>query len=305
MTTKRMGRGLDSLMEGVQATRAKESGEPLWVDLGDLQPNSQQPRSDFGRGLEGLAESLKRHGMMQPILATPQPGDGYQILAGERRWRAAKIAGFTQVPIFVRAASPTEAERLELALIENIQREDLNPIERALACRRLLDEHSLTQEQVASRLGQERSTIGNLVRLLELPGEVQAYVSRGTLTPGHARALLRYGDEASQVKAAKRVIKEGWTVRELEKEAAEAAGRAEGAEAGGSRVSRPRLPSWVVELQEKLTRRCGLRTEIRLRKKGGGRLVLHFAELDDLDRLTQSLSLPSESEELLTQGEGQ
>jgi len=298
MTTKRMGRGLDSLMAGVQATRAKESGEPLWVDLGDLQPNSQQPRSDFGRGLESLAESLKRHGMMQPILATPQSGGGYQILAGERRWRAARIAGFTQVPIFVRAANPTEAERLELALIENIQREDLNPIERALACRRLLDEYSLTQEQVASRLGQERSTIGNLVRLLELPGEIQAYVSRGTLTFGHARALLRYGGEAAQVKAAKRVIEEGWTVRELEKEASEAA---EGAEAGGSRVSRPRLPSWVVELQEKLTRRYGLRAEIRLRKKGGGRLVLHFAELEDLDRLTRALDLPSESEELLAQ----
>ncbi len=301
MTTKRMGRGLDSLMAGVQATRAKESGEPLWVDLGDLQPNSQQPRSDFGRGLEGLAESLKRHGMMQPILATPQVGGGYQILAGERRWRAAKIAGFTQVPIFVRAANPTESERLELALIENIQREDLNPIERALACRRLLDEYSLTQEQVASRLGQERSTIGNLVRLLELPDEIQAYVSRGTLTSGHARALLRYEGETAQVKAAKRVIKEGWTVRELEKEAAEAVEEAGGAEIGGSRMSRPRLPSWVVELQEKLTRRCGLRAEIRLRRKGGGRLVLHFSELEDLDRLTQTLDLPRESEVLLAQ----
>jgi ParB family chromosome partitioning protein len=301
MTTKRMGRGLDSLMAGVQATRAKESGEPLWVDLGDLQPNSQQPRSDFGRGLEGLAESLKRHGMMQPILATPQVGGGYQILAGERRWRAAKIAGFTQVPVFVRAANPTESERLELALIENLQREDLNPIERALACRRLLDEYSLTQEQVASRLGQERSTIGNLVRLLELPDEIQAYVSRGTLTSGHARALLRYEGETAQVKAAKRVIKEGWTVRELEKEAAEAVEEAGGAEIGGSRMSRPRLPSWVVELQEKLTRRCGLRAEIRLRRKGGGRLVLHFSELGDLDRLTQTLDLPTESEVLLAQ----
>ena len=301
MTTKRMGRGLDSLMAGVQATRAKESGEPLWVDLGDLQPNSQQPRSDFGRGLEGLADSLKRHGMMQPILATPQVGGGYQILAGERRWRAAKIAGFTQVPVFVRAANPTESERLELALIENLQREDLNPIERALACRRLLDEYSLTQEQVASRLGQERSTIGNLVRLLELPDEIQAYVSRGTLTSGHARALLRYEGETAQVKAAKRVIKEGWTVRELEKEAAEAVEEAGGAEIGGSRMSRPRLPSWVVELQEKLTRRCGLRAEIRLRRKGGGRLVLHFSELGDLDRLTQTLDLPTESEVLLAQ----
>ena len=295
MTAKRMGRGLDSLMAGVQATRPDETGEPLWVDIGDLEPNSQQPRSDFGAGLDDLAASLKRHGMMQPILATPRPGGGFEILAGERRWRAAKIAELPQVPVFVRATSAEGAERLELALIENIQREDLNPIERATACSRLLEEYSLTQQQVAERLGQQRPTIANLVRLLDLPEEVRGHVSRGTLSPGHARALLRLEDEESQVSMAKKVMSAGWTVRETEEAASAGVG------VQGARVSRPRLPSWVVGLQEKLTRRLGLRAEIRLRKGGGGRLVLNFADLEDLDRLTGALDLPTESEELLAE----
>lgn len=294
---RKLGRGLGSLLSTRHGQEeAPTAGEGrLWAGLEELSPSEEQPRQDFERGLAGLAESLRRHGMMQPILVTRRAGGGYEILAGERRWRAARIAGMKQVPILVREATQSAGERLELALIENIQREDLNAIERAQACQRLIEQHDYTQELVADRLGYQRSTVSNLLRLLELPEELQADVSRETLTAGHARALLQLQGNLLQAEARKRILEDGLSVRQAEQLCKDMSAKG----ATPKHRARPRKPAWVADLQEKTSRRLGVRTELMLLAKGGGKLVLHFQDLDQLDRLTRQLGGPSEADELL------
>lgn len=294
---RKLGRGLGSLLSarhGLESTESEGDGR-IWAPLEDLSPSSEQPRRDLDRNLEGLAESLRRHGMMQPILVTRLPNGQWEILAGERRWRAAKLAGMKNVPILERAAPADRGERLELALIENIQREDLNPIDRAQACQRLIQEHGYMQDHVAERLGYQRSTVANLVRLLDLPPELQADVSRETLTAGHARALLQLQGNPLQLEARKRLIDEGLSVRQAEELCKLWAAQG----ASPKHQARPRKPSWVADLQEKASRALGVRTEIKLLARGGGKLILHFQDLDELDRLTRELGGPSEAEELL------
>ena len=292
---RKLGKGLGSLLANRHGS--DEGGGPLWLDLEELEPSDQQPRMDVERGLEGLAESLRRHGMMQPILVTQDQEGRYRILAGERRWRAARIAGMKRVPVLVREGVQDAGERLELALIENVQREDLDPIERAQACRRLLEEHGYTQELVAERLGFQRSTVANLVRLLDLPEEVQADVSRGTLTAGHARALLQVQDPTLQDEARRRITEDRLSVRQAEDLCRQMAKK--GAAPPRHRA-KPRKPAWVADLQEKLARHLGVRAELNLKVRNGGKLVLHFQDLEELDRLVQALGLESrEAEELL------
>jgi len=295
--SRKLGRGLGSLLSTRhgQDDAATEPEGPNWVPIADLRPSKEQPRKDFERGLSSLAESLRRHGMMQPILVTLGSDGKYEILAGERRWRAAAMAGLKQVPILVRQDTQSAGERLELALIENIQREDLNAIERAHACERLVEQHGYTQELVADRLGYQRSTVSNLLRLLDLPEELQADVSRETLTAGHARALLQLQGSPLQAEARKRVLEEGLSVRQAELLCKEWSKKG----ATPKHRARPRKPAWVVDLQEKVTRRLGVRTELLLLTKGGGKLVLHFQDLDQLDQFTQRLGGNSEAEDLL------
>jgi len=295
-STKKLGKGLGSLLANTHASEeSAESGGPLWVAWEQLEANSQQPRLDLERGIDKLAESLRRHGMMQPIVVTKLESGNYQILAGERRWRASKLAGLKKVPVIIRDGLRNEAERLELALIENVQREDLDPIERASACQRLCQEHGLSQEQVAERLGYDRSTVANLVRLLDLPQGLQEAVSRETMSAGHARALLRLNGTELQAEVFKQVVDEGMSVRATEVVCKKAA---EGQKEPKHRA-RPRKPSWVLDLQEKLARQLGSQVEIQLRRNRGGKLIVHFADLDALDQLASQLKLPSEAEELL------
>ncbi len=295
MATRKLGKGLDSLLSTQHAKESPPAGGPSWVPVGNLSPNRVQPRLDLERGLDRLAESIRKHGIMQPIVVTALEGDRYEILAGERRWRAAQLAGLKSVPVLVREGTRSDAERLELALIENVQREDLDPIERAQACRRLLDEFELTQEQVAQGLGYERSTVANLVRLLELPQDIQDAVSRETITAGHARALLRVAGTPAQAELFRRLVEEDWSVRQTE---AACKAAADG-KVAPAHQARPRQPAWVSDLQEKITRETGLRTEVRLRRRGGGRVVFHFQDLDELDRFAQGLKLQDEVDELL------
>lgn len=293
--SRKLGRGLNSLLATRHAAEPEREGGARWVAVDQLVPNRDQPRKDLEKGLDALAESIRRHGVMQPILVAAVPSGGFEILAGERRWRAAKLAGMRSVPVLIRDAPLSESDRLELALIENIQREDLNPIERAVACRQLLERYSLTQEEVAARLGLERSTVANLIRLLDLPAEIQGAVSRETISAGHARALLRLNGHPQQAKVLARMVREGWSVRQAEEVCAALAA----ARPAPMRQSRPRHPPWVQDLQERVTRSLGMRSEIRLFRKGGGQVVLHFQNLDELDRFAQRLSLPSEGAELL------
>ena len=294
-SSKRLGKGIGSLLSNRHATESLGGDGKLWVSRDELRPNREQPRVSVDKGVERLAESLRRHGMMQPIVVTIHPDGGYEILAGERRWRASELAGMKSVPIVLREGTLSGDERLELALIENIQREDLDSIEKAKGCARLMLEYGLTQEDVAAKLGYQRSTVANLVRLLELPTEIQQDVSRETISAGHARALLKLQGTALQAQAWQELRSEGMSVRNAEKLCSSLA-KGERAPAHQPRSAKP---AWAAELQDKLTRKLGLRAEIKLHARGGGKLVLHFAELDDLDRLVQGVDLPSEMDELL------
>ncbi len=294
-TRPKLGKGLNSLLSNRHASEAPDGDGRRWAPISALRSSSEQPRKALERGLEALSESLRRHGMMQPIIVTESEPGSFEILAGERRWRAAELAGLKSVPIVIREGVRDGGERLELALIENIQREDLDAIERALACERLLGAYGMTQEQVAERLGYQRSTVANLVRLLELPQGIQDDVSRETITAGHGRALLRLQGSPLQEEAWKSIKSEGLSVRAAEKLCASL----EAGRRTPKHQPRPRKPAWAQDMQEKLSRALGSRAELKLHARGGGKVLLHFSDLDELDRLTQGLGLRTEVEELL------
>ena len=276
---KTLGRGLSALLPGKEG-EARTGGRE--ADLASLHPNPLQPRRDFDpRGLAELAESIRANGIVQPIVVSPRPAGGYTILAGERRFRAAKDAGLTRVPIVVRDA-PGDRERLELALVENLQREDLNPMEAAAAYGRLREEFRLTQEQIAERVGKERSTIANLLRILKLPAEVREMVRGGTLSAGHAKAVSSLASADDQIRLAAEIARRDLSVRQAEKRALAIAG-------AGARVKRekPRDP-FSRDAEEKLSRR--LRARVRLeRRKRGGRIEIDFASEEELIRIYEML----------------
>ncbi len=211
-----LGRGLESLLgetAGELGSEATEGGATT-LPMADVHPNPNQPRKNFDEGALGeLAESIRQNGIIQPILVRPH-GTSYQIVAGERRYQAALLAGLADVPVVIRDV--TDEEVLGLALIENLQREDLNPIETALGYRELIREHGLTQEQLASLVSKSRPAISNAIRLLDLPKEVQDLLARGSLSAGHARALLALPDDSSVTEVANRVVREGLSVRQTE-----------------------------------------------------------------------------------------
>ena len=216
-----LGRGLDSLI-GISEVRTDGGSAISEIDIDSISPNPDQPRRTFSdEGLDELAASIRELGIIQPLSLRSAPDGGYQIIAGERRWRAAQRAGLTTVPAYVRTASDSEVT--EMALIENIQREDLNAIEVALAFRKLIDTYDLTQERLSERVGKSRSVITNHLRLLKLPAEIQIALRDRRLDMGHARALLSIDDPKQQLKIFKQILKEGLSVRMVEKLAREAA----------------------------------------------------------------------------------
>ncbi len=210
-----LGKGLEALFadnstEGAQGT--------VTLNLNEIEPNREQPRKRFDEeALTQLAESIREHGVLQPLLVKPQPSGSYLLVAGERRWRAARMAGLTEVPVIIRELS--EQEAMEIALIENLQREDLNPIEEAQGYKELMDSFGFTQDQVAKRVGKSRSAVANALRLIGLPKEIFPLLENGSLSAGHARALLSLGDEAEMIETARLAVEKNLTVRDLEKKA--------------------------------------------------------------------------------------
>lgn len=277
---KTLGRGLSALLPGKEGE--PRPGGAREADLSALHPNPLQPRTEFDpRGLAELAESIRVNGIVQPIVVSPRPSGGYTILAGERRFRAAKEAGLSRVPIVVREA-PSDRERLELALVENLQREDLNPMESAAAYGRLREEFKLTQEQISERVGKERSTIANSLRLLKLPSKIRDMIRGGSLTAGHARALAALPSADDQTRLAEEIVRRDLSVRQAERRAASMA-------EASPRVRRekPRDP-FTRDAEEKLSRR--LRARVRLeRRKRGGRIEIDFASEEDLIRIFETL----------------
>ena len=277
MARKALGRGLDALLP--QKAPAEGDASLQQVDIDLVRPNPRQPREHFNEeALDRMAASLTERGMLQPLVVR-RAGEGFELIAGERRWRAAQRAGWHRVPVIVREASPNEA--LELALIENLQREDLNPIEEARAYEMLAKETGLTQEVVAERVGRERSTVANYLRLLRLADRVQQLLVEGALSMGHARALLGLDDAAAQIRLANAAVSGGWSVRQTEaKVRAERRGRAA---AGGKKEKDPDTAA----AEERMTRALG--TAVRILGRERGRIEIRFASLEELERLYELL----------------
>jgi ParB family chromosome partitioning protein len=289
-----MGRGLAAIL----SSTAPESGEPAHPELRRLpveliKPNPRQPRSQFDEAaLVALSESLKERGVLQPVLVRPIAGGTYELIAGERRWRAAQLAGFDAVPAVVR--DDDDATTLELALIENMAREDLNPVEEARACALLVDELGLTREDVGRRVGRSRVAVSNLLRLLELPDEVLDLLVGGRLSEGHGKALLMAPDHGDRRRLARSAADAGWTVRETETRAREAAGRHEPTPGRARRASRAHPDQ--VEAAARLGDALGaaLGTEVRVAPRGDGfKVTLGFESLDDALALAERLGAPA------------
>ncbi len=275
-----LGRGLDALFSPSGERPSREEGVRS-VPVGQIMANPHQPRSSFDEEkLADLAASIKVHGLIQPLIVT-ETVEGYVLIAGERRWRAAQLAGLEQVPVIVKETTPQSM--LELALIENIQRADLNALEEANAYRQLIDEFGLRQEDVAERVGKARSTVANLVRLLTLPESVQAAVVDGRLGGAHARALLPLPAPEMQIAAMNQVIKLGLSVRQTELLVTNLM-----AEKRPPPKQRGQLPPELMELQGRFESALGTRVNIEKGAKGG-RVVIHFYSDDDLDALFDAI----------------
>ena len=277
-----LGKGLSALIP--DAPPAAASG-PLEVDIDRLSPNELQPRMQFDDAkLEELARSIKDKGIIQPILVRPLAGGAYRIIAGERRWRAAQRAGLLKVPVVVReVADGSDQQLLELALIENIQRENLNPVDEAIAYQRLADQFSLTQEQIAAAVGKDRSSVANFMRLLKLPDEVRADLAAGSITMGHARTLLSLPDAAAQRHAAREVISRALSVRDTE--------------ALVKRLSEPAVPKpapappdvHTKAAEDRMRFALGAKVKI-VRRRAGGTIEIAFDNETELNRLYEHLT---------------
>ncbi|PKQ38147.1 MAG: chromosome partitioning protein ParB [Actinobacteria bacterium HGW-Actinobacteria-1] len=279
MAKRGLGRGLSALIPG--AGQEFVGGEPQELPIELISPNPNQPRTAMDEdGIDELADSIAKVGVLQPIIVRPH-AEGYQIIAGERRWRASRAAGLTKVPVRVMAS--TETESLALALIENLQRQDLNAIEEARGFKRLIEEYSMTQAELADRVSKSRSGVTNSLRLLDLPEEVQDLMYDNKLTAGHARAVLSVPDEAQRVRLAQKIIEEGLSVREAENVARlMAAGQ-------GERTPRPISPKSYKVIARKLRRL--LSTNVRVRQTAKkGKIEIDFVDEGDLERIMRVLT---------------
>jgi len=277
MKPKGLGRGLDALLSGNADDGPVDSAHTLPLDR--LVPGKYQPRTRMDQeSLAELAQSIKAQGIIQPILVRPVAGAKYEIIAGERRWRAAKMAGLGLVPVLVRDVEDGAA--LAMALIENIQREDLNPLEEAAGISRLLKDFNMTHQTAAEAVGRSRSALSNLLRLLNLPKAVQDLVYDGRLEMGHARAILALSG-TQQLEAALRIAKHGLSVRETERLVATLL--------NPPATKKRRTNRDVLRLQEEVSEQIGTKVEIKPGKKGTGKLVISYASLDHLDEMLRRL----------------
>jgi len=289
-----MGRGLEAILSvSAEGEKAREDElRELPVEL--IAPNPRQPRRRFDEdALQALAGSLGERGVLQPVLVRPKAGGTYELVAGERRWRAARIAGLEAIPALVRPRE--DAEALELALIENMAREDLSPIEEANACAALVEELGLTREQVGRRVGRGRVAVSNLMRLLDLPDEVIELLQEGALSEGHGRALLLAEDHDARGRLARTAVQEGWSVRTVEARARESnvgAGAAPGGAGRHGRKAREAHPDQeeaAREIAHALGGALGAEVQVKVRSDGGYRAELSFATQEEAIELARRL----------------
>ena len=276
---KALGKGLSALIPE-DATLTEEDGRFFQCPIEAIEPNPYQPRQIFRtEELREMADSIREKGVLTPLLVN-RAGRGYQLIAGERRWRAAQIAGLERVPVVVRNVSPSES--LELALIENIHREDLNPIEEAIAYRKLIEDMGVTQELLAKRLGKERSTVANMLRLLKLPLQIQQDLIDVRITMGHARVLAGIRNTGDQQALRNRILKEGLSVRQLENIVRRRYGKRK------KEVPEREVASFFAAMENDLKRSLG--TKVSVKRKGReGKIVIYFYSDEELERLMERL----------------
>lgn len=276
-----LGKGLDTLfmdnsVEEISSTSAVK------LKIMDIEPNREQPRKDFDdEALGELADSIAKYGVLQPLLVRPLSGGGYQLIAGERRWRASRLAGLTEVPVVVREM--TDEEAAALALIENLQREDLNPLEEAFGFRKLMDDFGLTQEEAAEKVGKSRPAVANALRLLKLPEAILELVRTGKLSAGHARALLSFPTQEQMMDAAQLIMEKGLSVRETERLAKKAAKPKKEKETSGRRES------YYDQVELTLTEALCRKIKIQNGKNETGTIEIAFNSRDDLERIANAL----------------
>lgn len=280
MEKKALGKGLDALLPSVKLGRAEEMADVQRIPVGHIVPNRYQPRHTFlQEELAELTASIKESGVIQPIIVR-RKGDGvYELIAGERRWRASKAAGLTVIPAVIK--NSTDQEALLLALVENLQREDLNPMETARAYSRMMKEFGLTQEAVAIKVGRDRSSVANFIRLTHLHPDLQLLVETGTLSAGHAKVLLGLSSQETQFQIGKLVAAEGLSVRETEK-------LVEQSTVAQKPVARTARTGQWADLEDRLQKRLG--TKVTIHPQGqGGKLVIHYFSSDELNGIVETL----------------
>lgn len=274
-----LGRGLDSIFADNSVDELNSSVNKLRIM--EIEPNRDQPRKDFDeKSLSELAESIEQHGVLQPLVVRPLTNGGYQLVAGERRWRAARIAGLTEVPVVIKEL--TDEEVIEIAMIENLQREDLNPLEEALGYRYMMDELNITQEQAAEKVGKSRPAVANAIRLLRLPDEVQEMVKNNLISPGHARALLGFENQELIIQTAKRIVKEDLSVREVET-------LVKNSQKTPKVPKQQKRDKFFSEVELALVENLGRKVKIKESKKDAGVLEIEFFDKDDLESLAMKL----------------
>lgn len=287
--TKRLGRGLEALLGPVSREQAEASGALRELPMANIRPNPYQPRTHIDEAaLAELAASIEASGLLQPVVVRPRAGH-FELIAGERRWRAVEQLGWPRIPAVVKEVD--DQTLLTLALIENLQRHDLSPIDEAAGYRRLSEEFRLPQAEIARLVGRNRSTVANLLRLLQLPEEIQAMVHRRELSEGHARALLAVGDGERMLQLARDAVTHGWSVREVEALAGDAARRPDGTgRSAGRKSQRGPVAADVKRVEDALRKHLGTDVRVTARRRGRGFLTISYYSNDDLARLLERIT---------------
>lgn len=282
-TRQALGRGLESLIPAEADLQTSTGGARHELPIDAISPNPFQPRKDFPpQELDELAASVREQGVIQPLIVRTRTDGTYELVAGERRLRAAKLAGLAQVPVLIRETS--DAESLEIALVENLQREDLNPVDEARAYQQLITQFQLSQEEMAKKVGKDRTSVANTLRLLKLPEAVLALVASGRLSEGHARAILSLESEEAMLRLAQKIQRDGLSVREAERLAQ-----------GGRRTAKPRAAKNEIkdpharQLEEDLRRKLGTHVRVVQKTSQKGKLEIEYYSLEDLDRIVSLL----------------
>jgi ParB family chromosome partitioning protein len=276
-----LGKGLGALIEGASKVEDGVTGFIKEIEIDKINPNPYQPRKEFDEeALEELAESIKAMGVIQPITINKNDDGSFTLISGERRLRAAKLAHLETIPAYIRSTSDTQ-EMMEMALVENIQRVDLDPISIALGYQRLIDECQLTQEKMSERIGKKRSTIANYLRLLKLPSQIQLGLKTNTISMGHARALISIDDSETQLMIYKEIIKHGFSVRKVEEIVREYN------EDKSQKTNKPKTPKENIfeQLQDKLSDYFSTKVSLSRNNKGKGKIVINFANDDELEHI--------------------